>query len=369
MTQIKTKLKNIVINLMVLISTIVLIFMGGEIALRFYHYHKYRINILNGANQGLTIKDDRLGWKMADNLFYDTILKDGVRNAYNVHVETDKYGFRMFGNPQSNKLKIFFVGDSFTEANHVSNNKTYYAIMKERIRDIEVFAYGEGGYGSLQESMILDEFIDLIKPNIIVWQFYENDFIDNDYELDLIKSFYNTGMPRPFLDLDGRISYRYPKYDNLFIVLPSQISENLRLLKYINKQLSFLINISLMKTLYDGITQLGEGHEGFRHSTKITKLIMAMVKRRAGEVPVYLFCITDRQPFYDTIKNICRSVGICFIDGVPQSLNKLENQKPYITRAYDRAHLNELGNRIVAEKLIEFFEENKIIKYGPRATP
>jgi len=360
MSQLKIKLKKFVGNLLLLISTIVFIFMCGEISLRLYHYHKYGTNILNGANQVLAVKDDRLGWKLASNLSCDLKAKDGLGNSYNIHFETNKYGFRMFGNPQSNKLKIFFVGDSFTEAFQVSNNKTYYAFVKEGIRDVEVFAYGEGGYSTLQEFMILDEFLDLIKPNIIVLQFYEDNFFRNDYKLDRMKAFYNTGMARPFLDLEGRISYRYPTYDNLFIVLPSKISGNLRLLKIINQQLSFFINIMLRRTVYDEISQLGEANEEFRHSVEITKLIMSMIKRRAGEIPVYLFCITDRQPYYDTIKNICRSVGIHFIDGVPQGLNQFENEKRYITRANDREHLNELGNRIIGEKLIEYFDKNKI---------
>lgn len=360
MSQIKIKLNKLVLNLLVVILTMVFIFMCGEISIRLYHYHKYGTNILNGANQVLAIKDNRLGWKLANNLSCDIKAKDGLDNSYNIHFATDKYGFKMFGNPQSNKLKIFFVGDSFTEAFQVSNNKTYYAFVKEGMRDVEVFAYGEGGYSSLQEFMILDEFIDLIKPNIIVLQFYEDNFFRNYYKLDRMKAFYNTGMARPFLDLEGIISYRYPNYDNLFIVLPSLISENLRLLKVINQQLSFLVNIMSRRTVYDEISQLGEAHEEFRHAAEITKLIMSMIKRRAGEIPVYLFCITNKQPYYDTIKNICRSVDIHFIDGVPQGLNKFESEKRYITRAKDREHLNELGNRIIGEKLIEYFDKNKI---------
>jgi hypothetical protein len=360
MAQIRIKLKKFVANLLIIFSTIVFIFICGEISLRFYHYHKYGINILNGANHVLTVKDDRLGWKLAKNLSFDIKAQDGLGNPYNVHFETNKYGFKMFGNPQSNKLKIFFVGDSFTEAFQVSNDKTYYAFVKQKVKDIEVFAYGVGGYSSLQEFMILDEFLDLIKPNIIVLQFYEDNFFRNDDKLDRMKAFYNTGMARPFLDLEGRISYRYPKCDNLFLALPSPVAENLRLLKIINQQLGLLANIIMNRTIYDKITQLGEAHQEFRHSTEITKLIMSMVKRRAGQIPVYLFCITETQPFYDTINNICQSVGIHFIDGVPKGLTKFENERRYITKSHDRAHLNELGDRIIGEKLIEYFNKSKI---------
>jgi hypothetical protein len=88
---------------------------------------------------------------------------------------------------------------------------------------------------------------------------------------------------------------------------------------------------------------------------------MQMVKRRAGAIPIYLFCINEEQPYYDIIKNICQSVGIHFIDSIPQNLNRYEKEHPNITKAVDREHLNETGNRIVAEGLIQFLKENKVM--------
>ena len=50
---------------------------------------------------------------------------------------------------------------------------------------IEVFAYGAGGYGTLQEYLILDEVIDEIQPTTMFWQFCNNDFTDNDHALEV----------------------------------------------------------------------------------------------------------------------------------------------------------------------------------------
>lgn len=360
---IKNMIKNILTNLVVIFLSIIFVFSIAEISLRAYHYYKFRISIFNDANHGLFTKDDRLGWKMSSNLSYKTKEKDALNNKYDIQVETNKYGFRLYGNPQSDKVKLFFIGDSFTAAMNVSNDKTYYGIIKSKINDVEVFGYGSGGYGSLQEFMILDEFIDLIKPNIIIWQFHENDFLDNNYEMDLIKFIYNTGTPRPYLNLDGKITHRYAKYDNHFYTLPVFISNNIRLLKYFNTRLSFWINrLVKNKSGFEEIAHLGDAHEGFRQSIKITRMIMAMAKRRAGTIPMYLFCITDRKPYYDTIKNICQSADIHFIDGVPQNLAKYEKENPYSTKASDKEHLDEKGNLAVSERLIQFLRENGIIK-------
>ncbi len=353
MSRINKILKNTITNLSITLLSLIILFFLGETSLRLYYYNKYNINILNGANQGLFVKDDKKGWKMARNLRYDIKEKDALNNRYDVHVETNEYGFRSFGNPLSNKVIILFIGDSFTAAMNVSNDKTFYGIIKNSIKDVEVFAYGVGGYGSLQEFMVLNEFIDLIKPEIIIWQFFWNDFLDNDYKLDILKYFYNTGTPRPYLDLDGKITYRYAKYNNFFITLPVLISENIRLLKFFNTKLSALINkLSKNEKSFD---------EELKHSAKLTEMIMQMVKRRAGAIPIYLFCMNKEQPYYDIIKNICQSVGIHFIDSIPQSLNRYEKEHPNITKAADREHLNETGNRIVAEGLIQFLKENKIM--------
>lgn len=363
MAWIKNSRKIILTNLSVIFLSLLLIFCLAEISLRAYHYYKYKIPFFNDANHGLFTKDDKLGWKISNNLSYDTKERDALNNIYDLHVETNRNGFRLFGDPESNKIKIFFIGDSFTAAMNVSNDKTYYGFIKNKIKDVEVFAYGVGGYGSLQEYMILDKFIDLIKPNMIIWQFFDNDFLDNDIKLDILKSFYNTGTPRPYLDLNGKITYQYAKYDNYFIVLPASIAENIRLLKILNTRLSFLINrLSKNKTAFDEIAESGVAHEEFGRSVKITKMIMAMIKRRAGTIPVYLFCITEKQPYYNTIKNICQSVGIHFIDEVPQSLMKYEKETPYSTKAADKEHLDEKGNRIVSESLIEFFKKEGVIQ-------
>jgi hypothetical protein len=348
----------LLINLLLLI----IIFFIGEVSLRYYYYYKYNINIFNGANESFIDKDDKRGWKIAKNLKYDIKAKDSTKNIYDVHVETDEYGFRSFGNLQSNKLKIFFIGDSFTETIDVSNDKTFHGIIKNTIKDVDVFAYGVSGYGSLQEFMVLDEWIDIIKPNLIIWQFYKNDFQENDYNMDIQKTLYNTGIPRPYLDLDGKITYQYPKYDNFFCVLPEPVAENIRLLKILNEYLGRIINIIYKeKTVYDENAQLPNSNAQWQHSAQITKMIMQMVKRRAGTIPIYLFCIDKKQPYYDIIKDICQSVGISFIDSIPQNLDQFEKEHPYITKAADKEHLNETGNRIIAEGLLQFLKENKVI--------
>ena len=341
----------------------------GEVALRIYHHRTYGIDFLSDANHGLLSKDATLGWKMSPNLSYATRARDALNKTYAVEVRTDQRGFRQYGNPRADKTRLLVIGDSFTAALDVSNDKTYYGVMKAALPDVELFAYGAGGYGSLQEFMLLDEQIDAIRPDLIVWQFYENDFLDNDVGLDMLKSLYNTGMPRPYLGQDGGVTYRYATYGALFFPLPAPIAENTRLLKLLNARLAVLANrLSRRAPVSEQIARQGAAHAGFQRAESTTRRIMEKVRQRAGATPVYLFPLTDRQPYHEAIRTICQAVGIRFVDSVTQGLREQESRIPKSTRAADGEHLNETGNRIVAETLIRYLrEQGALPKEPPRA--
>jgi hypothetical protein len=82
---------------------------------------------------------------------------------------TSQYGFRVFGDINTKKKKILVVGDSYTEGTTVSDGYLYYDYIKRNHKNVEIFAYGAGGYSSLQEYMIVDKYFDIIKPDLIIW--------------------------------------------------------------------------------------------------------------------------------------------------------------------------------------------------------
>lgn len=58
--------------------------------------------------------------------------------------------------------------------------------------------------------MLLDEFKDRIQPDLILWQFCYNDFMDNSYELSLDWKAGGLALTRPFWVKNG-IIYRMAK--------------------------------------------------------------------------------------------------------------------------------------------------------------
>jgi len=155
--------------------------------------------------------DYKLGWRPKRNYVYRRKgLKDSNGNREDIYVTTNEYGFRAWGDIKSNKIKIFFIGDSFTGDPNMSDEDAYFSQVGD-ILDAEVFAYGGGGYGSLQEMMVLEEYVDIIKPDIFVLQFSNNDFSNNHYELENMFIVRNQKNLRPYLK-DGKVIYRLSKF-------------------------------------------------------------------------------------------------------------------------------------------------------------
>lgn len=110
--------------------------------------------------------------------------------------------------------KILFVGDSITHAHEVSTGKAYYDVFEELVKDqYSVFAAGVGGYGNLQEYLIIKNLHSEIKPDIIFWQLSGNDAINNVFELERSQLNNNNQRPRPYLDIEtNEIKMRDPSF-------------------------------------------------------------------------------------------------------------------------------------------------------------
>lgn len=84
----------------------------------------------------------------------------------------------------SSHVRIMFVGDSFTLAPWTRPGDTYsdefarnYANFNAKC--VTLFRLASSGVGTDQEFARFLDVLDVTKPNIVVWQFYYNDFYDN----------------------------------------------------------------------------------------------------------------------------------------------------------------------------------------------
>ena len=346
--------KKLTANIFLLVFSLSATFLVLEIGLRFYQLAMYGTPILSASQHGLWQRaqlDSELGWKNTENYAMTSTLQDASGNTYLAKVSSGKYGFKLFGNNTA-KPKVFIVGDSFTDANQVSNDKTYWAVLADNFKNRQFYVYGSGGYGNLQEFMIIDKYLDEIKPDVLLLQFSTNDFINNDYNLEAASYRSNNGMTRPYLTSSGKIFYENPRH---LKILPEFLINHSRLFFILNYKMQVFFYVwKDNATVEKEIQTMGSRHEGFRQAAALTKIILQKIRERAPGVKIFAFCVDYEQPYYDEFKEIAKSLGIEFIDGIPQAVKTAEDSG-HETRAADKGHWNELGNKIAGEKLSEYF--------------
>jgi len=142
-------------------------FIVGEIATRIYYASEKEV--VPAPPYDYRQLDDKYGWFTKSNYYHKGSMKDKAGVEYDIEIKTNEHGFKTFDDVNSNKPKVFFIGDSYTHAVEVSNDKSFYNILKDSL-DFSCFAYGSAGYGTLQEYMITSEYIDEINPDVLILQ-------------------------------------------------------------------------------------------------------------------------------------------------------------------------------------------------------
>lgn len=297
----------------------------------------------------------KYGWVTAPNTTDQKEIKENSTNTRTVNVTYFNYGFKRWGSTQTNKTKVFIIGDSYTEAYYLNNGEEYYAYLEDEFENIELFVYGVANYGSLQEFMILDDFFDIIKPDLIIWQFCTNDYYNNYWKAGKTLFPYGVNRVRPYLEGE-KIIYRLPGP-----------AHNLR---KISKLFDFLLTY-YQKTAYKknwGNLNLTE--RKIKNPLKnfngmplnVTIKIINMAKEKAGNTPFYFFWVNDDHPKeLKKIYSICKKQGIYCINGTGDKLTKARRKKMEIINL-DDGHYNIVGNRILGEFLVDYFKKNRIFE-------
>jgi hypothetical protein len=289
---------------------------------------------------------DEITWRLPRNTTIFVIDHDNFsRNVTSTYFE---HGFKRWGDVSTNKTKVLLIGDSYTQSVYVKNGEEYYAYLEEEFDDVEWFVFGHGGYGSLQEFMILDEFFDEIKPDVILWQFCSgNDFINNDFDME--KRYFPHAPPsRPYL-IGDNIEHRVPspflnlRKSSKIIDFGFWIYQTDAKKRYAYKKRGWLKRIE-------------PSEEEKNRMINVTIRILKLARNVNEDTPFYFFNI-DPIVYYRT-KEICEKVGFTCIEGVGEKLDSI-NQKKNI-RTITHAHWNVEGNKVLGGLLIDYFKKNEV---------
>lgn len=155
------------------------------------HYEAFRDDILHQPNK-------YIGWKGIPN-------KEGKtrRGRIKSTVKMNSHGFRDREYTYEKKKDVFRVvilGDSMTEARQVELDKTYHAILEEKLnsgnnKKIEVINLGVSGFGTAQEYLTLKHYGLKYQPDFVILAFFiGNDISDNSLTLRKGRP-HNIAMP------------------------------------------------------------------------------------------------------------------------------------------------------------------------------
>jgi hypothetical protein len=333
-----------------------IVFVVGEIGFRLYQRQAAGIPFRSSLGQEEwnpawpLVLDDTLGWRARagyqDLREVTETTSKGVK--YTVKRSQKEYGFRMFGDLHSTRHKVFVIGDSFTQALQVSDDDTYYASFKDAL-GVEVFAYGAGGYGTLQEYMILDQYVDMIKPTLILWQFCINDFINNDPALETVSLVNNNGWRRPYW-IDGHVVYLLPKAWSATVRIFAQ--RHSRFLSFLFARWDRLLAMSPVQTVEVQIEREGRAHQGFQHAVQVTSDLMGKVRSRVGRIPIVAFSCVGGEPYDSAFKEISSHYDVVFLRDIGEAVTA-EHKRGEDVRHADFGHWNVRGHRLVGSLIIE----------------
>jgi len=141
--------------------------------------------------------DDRYGWKFIPGLH-------SLNNPFgeSIEVSVNKDGFRgNLGNRNASTIdtkKVIFIGDSVTAGMQVNDGETFSDLLNELSKgNFETYNFGINGFSTDQSLLVLEDYIEKISPDFVVYT-----FVLNDPEFNLEKKLTHNGYSwgKPFFD-------------------------------------------------------------------------------------------------------------------------------------------------------------------------
>lgn len=129
-------------------------------------------------------------------------------------VTYDAEGFRSLVHPEDPDLVVCFLGDSVVQAYQIPDGLTLPDLVAARLRRHyrapDVLPLAVGGYGTLQEWMLFEDYCRARQPAALILDWSGNDVVNNSFLAERYGgSRNNNARPRPYLE-GGFIRMRRP---------------------------------------------------------------------------------------------------------------------------------------------------------------
>jgi hypothetical protein len=269
----------------------------------------------------------------------------GTRTHYTTHPVFGWVGHRVFGDATTTRTRLMVVGDSMTNGLGVPARQLYFALLGDAL-DVEVFAYGGAGYGTLQEYLVVDHYPPTVRPHLVLLQTSGNDFVNNAWALERASYHHNNLAVRPYLESD-RIVYRFPSRLGDWSALLARS----RLAYYLAVD-GAIVGATLagrgwLRGVEDEIRR-DPAFPPFRQAVATTETLVAMLKARVAPTPLVAFAADDGG---DAWRDIFARQAVPFVEDVPRRIGDAEARG--LAVRFDGVHWTAEGHRIAAAVLAD----------------
>ena len=355
-----------------LILTLVIIEAGYRIFSPFPYFSPSEINMrLHGS---LSEYDQVLGWKGVPN---GKAVMTTENNS--ILVEHNKDGFRDIEHDDLNdKPAIVFLGDSFTYGYEVEFHEMFVNLLRDKLRDYEIFNLSMSGYGTDLELLTFENWQFKGQIKLVILMFCENDIEENNsFEFDGRNPYQK---PKPKFEIVGNKivltgvpvpeTSAWKETDNP----EPQMSEWKEDLKKVLFKSYFLHDMytrlkngyaGLFANRRNGVENLNTQHDpGEERDLELTSRIIEeldkAVERKGAELVIVFIPskteiehLNDSTPYQEKIMPICKKLGISCFDIA-------SDFKSAWWRTYYRKgmHWNAYGHKVAAEAILNLLESS-----------
>ena len=381
--------KNIKLYISIIVVTIGISIYTAEAFLNFLELNKNKelyqdFNIQNYDNRSVSevINDlNELGLAAFPNIFPRLLLKNdglilngehiyplgGISNivttfvneaGYYPIINTDEYGFN---NPKGlykkNNVDIMMTGDSFSSGFSVNPEETMSSVLRS-------FGYnsiniGKGSNGPLFELASIREYASILKPKVVLWQYFKNDFDDLEGEL-------NSSIMRKYLMDDDFTQNLILKQDEIDSLLKAFISNHFSLKINTNNVLFNFIKLKQVRS----IINRNNLNSDKNHLNNVFRDILIKSKKNveSWNGKLYFVYIPSFSKYANSIEDINREFVIDLLKKLDIPLIDMQKEvldlhdDPLSLFPFRRNnHYNADGYKLFAEAIINRLLEDNII--------
>jgi len=329
-------LKVISINILIIFTLLFML----EISFRIYN----KI-VGKSISDGYVIDDEKYGW-IHNKTYREKQLKN--KCGEDLLMKTPEHRLIIkFPKYDHTRRTVLFIGDSYTHAHEVSTGAAYYDTFEQLGNGkYKVYTAAVGGFGTLQQYLMLKEVYDDIKPDYIIWQMCSNDIENNVFELDN-SSFFNNQRPRPYYNLKtGEIEMKNPGFW-LF-----DLSQGFRFVFPKIVAFDHKYKLGLMKFMNSFIELDAKSRENYEKTGfEITEALIKKVIQEYQTSTLIGFSVNE--PLDEEFRDIFVKNGAHYWEGFAKFM---DGHKNYNCVPYD-AHWNHYGNVVAGKKIFELFED------------